>query len=78
MPRDILIRLAFERLDSDKREILFLVDVIGLKYSESAEVIGISVGTVMSRVSRARRALREAVEGKKDENDVRAKKSGTI
>lgn len=61
--RDVLIRLAFEKLPPEKREILFLVDVIGLKYSEAAEVIGIAHGTVMSRVSRARRELREAIVG---------------
>jgi RNA polymerase sigma-70 factor (ECF subfamily) len=61
--RDVLIRLAFQKLPSEKREILFLIDVIGLKYSEAADVIGIAHGTVMSRVSRARRELREAIAG---------------
>jgi len=59
--RDVLIRLAFEKLPSDKREILFLVDIIGMTYAEAAEVIEVAHGTVMSRVSRARRALREIV-----------------
>ena len=61
--RDVLIRLAFVKLPAEKREILFLVDVIGLKYAEAAKVIGIAQGTVMSRVSRARHALRDAIEG---------------
>ncbi len=63
MPRDVLVRLAFEKLPSEKREILFLVDVVGLKYSEAAVVIGVAHGTVMSRVSRARRELRDLIEG---------------
>ena len=62
--RDVLIRLAFEKLPPEKREILFLVDIIGLKYSETADVVGVSQGTVMSRVSRARQALRWAIEGR--------------
>ncbi len=73
MSRDVLIRLAFEKLSSDKREILFLVDVIGLKYSEAAEVIGIAHGTVMSRISRARRELRQAIEGCRGDQSGAAK-----
>jgi RNA polymerase sigma-70 factor (ECF subfamily) len=77
MPRDILIRLAFEKLPAEKREILFLVDVVGLKYAEAANVIGVSHGTVMSRVSRARRALRDAVEGKREDEGQEGRRSGT-
>jgi RNA polymerase sigma-70 factor (ECF subfamily) len=65
--RDVLIRLAFERLHPDKREVLFLVDIIGLKYAEAAEVMGVPRGTVMSRLSRARYALREAIDGRAEE-----------
>lgn len=62
-PRDVLTRLAFERMAPDKREILFLVDIVGLKYAETAAVLDIPEGTVMSRVSRARQALRAAIGG---------------
>ncbi len=55
--RDVLLRLAYEKLSPEFKEILFLVDVIGLKYVEAAVVIDVPKGTVMSRVSRARRAL---------------------
>lgn len=61
--RDVLLRLAFEQMPAEKKEVLFLVDVIGLKYAEAAEVMGIARGTVMSRLSRARAALRAAVDG---------------
>lgn len=61
--RDVLLRRAFDRLPAERREILFLVDVLGLKYSETAEVLGLAPGTVMSRLSRARRALLALVEG---------------
>jgi len=64
--RDVLIRIAFEKLPPEKREILFLVDVSGLTYAEAAEVIGVAHGTVMSRVSRARSALRKVVGGFRD------------
>ncbi|MDV7339223.1 RNA polymerase sigma factor [Terasakiella sp. A23] len=57
MTRSLMVRQAFDRLDEDKREILFLVDVAGMKYAEIAEVMDIPIGTVMSRVSRARREL---------------------
>lgn len=58
---DVLCRLAFERLPAGMREVLFLVDVMELKYGEAAQVLDVPVGTVMSRVSRARRALIELV-----------------
>ncbi len=54
---DVLVRLAFERLKPMEREILSLVDVTGLTYAEAGAVLGIPVGTVMSRVSRARKSL---------------------
>lgn len=61
--RDVLIRQAFERLTPEKREVLCLVDIMGLKYAEAAEVMNVPPGTVMSRVSRARRALLDLVDG---------------
>ncbi|MEX3007322.1 RNA polymerase sigma factor [Hoeflea sp. TYP-13] len=50
----LIVRNAFEQLSPDHREILFLVDVMGFKYDEAAETLGVAKGTVMSRVSRAR------------------------
>jgi RNA polymerase sigma-70 factor (ECF subfamily) len=66
--RDVLLRLAYERLPPEKREVLFLVDIMGLRYAEAAEVMGVAQGTVMSRISRARRALRAQLETE-TEND---------
>jgi RNA polymerase sigma factor (sigma-70 family) len=63
LARDALIRIAFERLPEDRREVLFLVDVMGFSYEEAASVIGVAKGTIMSRLSRARKALREEVDG---------------
>lgn len=62
-PRDVLIRLAFGKLPPETREVLCLVDIMGLKYAEAAEVMAVPVGTVMSRISRARKALLELVDG---------------
>jgi RNA polymerase sigma-70 factor, ECF subfamily len=53
------VRRAFLNLPDDQREALHLVGVEGLTYSEAAQVLGIPEGTVLSRVSRARQALRE-------------------
>lgn len=60
--RDVMVRMAFERLTPDKREVLFLVDIMGLKYLEAAAVMDVPAGTVMSRVSRARASLLDLVD----------------
>ncbi|WP_395673393.1 sigma-70 family RNA polymerase sigma factor [Phenylobacterium sp.] len=54
-----LVQAAFRRLSDDHRAVLHLVSVEGLSYPETAEALGLPVGTVMSRLSRARAALRE-------------------
>jgi len=54
---------ALRRLSPEQREPLLLVCVEQLSYAECAEVMRIPVGTVMSRVSRARAAMREYLEG---------------
>jgi RNA polymerase sigma-70 factor (ECF subfamily) len=53
-----LIR-ALDRLPPEQRAVLLLVSVEDLSYAEVARVLGIPVGTVMSRLSRARERLRE-------------------
>ncbi|MCE1117197.1 MULTISPECIES: sigma-70 family RNA polymerase sigma factor [Pseudomonas] len=54
---------AFARLSAEQRALLLLVSVEGLSYKEAAETLAIPIGTVMSRLSRARAALRELTEG---------------
>lgn len=54
---------ALGRLSPDHREPLLLVSVEQLSYAECADVLGIPIGTVMSRVSRARSALRDLLDG---------------
>jgi len=51
------LRSAIERLPVEFREAIVLRDIHGLDYREIAEITGAPVGTVMSRLSRARRHL---------------------
>ena len=55
------VRLAMQTLPEDQRAVLHLVCVEGLSYAETAQTLGIPRGTVMSRLSRARRALAKKV-----------------
>ena len=57
----VALREAFRRLSPQHREILALVDLAGFSYQEAAAILAVPIGTVMSRVSRARRALIEAL-----------------
>jgi RNA polymerase sigma-70 factor (ECF subfamily) len=57
------VRATFATLPSEMREILTLIDILGLKYDEAARVIDVPRGTVMSRISRARRTLRDRIIG---------------
>src|SRR5437868_2995636 len=52
------IRRALEQLPVQHREIVLLCDVEEMTYKEIAELMGIPIGTVMSRLSRARKAMR--------------------
>ncbi|WP_108660129.1 sigma-70 family RNA polymerase sigma factor [Acuticoccus kandeliae] len=52
------LRAAFLSLPRDQREALHLVSVEGLSVAEAGAILAIPVGTVMSRVGRARAALR--------------------
>ncbi|MCV6593073.1 MAG: RNA polymerase sigma factor [Silicimonas sp.] len=48
---------AFEQLTAEQREVLLLVGASGFSYDEAAEICGVSLGTVKSRINRGRRAL---------------------
>ena len=56
------MRLALGMLPSEQREALILVGAGGFAYEEAAVICGCAVGTVKSRVSRARRALQGILE----------------
>lgn len=59
--RDLL--RAVDGLPEEQRSVLLLVSVEDLSYAEVAQVLGIPIGTVMSRLSRARERLRQTTEG---------------
>jgi RNA polymerase sigma-70 factor (ECF subfamily) len=52
------LHAAMEKLAAPLLEVILLCDVEEMKYREIAEVLGIPIGTVMSRIARARGALR--------------------
>ena len=69
-PEDILLRLdnqaalhtALEQLQPPLREALLLCDVEEIKYKDIAIILDVPIGTVMSRISRARRILRQLLQ----------------
>lgn len=56
------LHAALARLSHEHREALVLKDIEGLKYEEMAEILGVPVGTVRSRLHRARSELRDLLE----------------
>jgi RNA polymerase sigma-70 factor, ECF subfamily len=56
------VRRAVDRLSPEQRTALLLVTVEGLSYKEAAAVVQVPVGTIMSRLSRARLALQAQLE----------------
>jgi len=52
---------ALDRLPTDQRAAVMLVDAYGLDYAEAAEVLGVRAGTIGSRLSRAHAVLRTAI-----------------
>lgn len=53
----LAVQQAFMVLDKIHRDVLALIDIGGFSYDETSKLLDIPVGTVMSRVSRARNAL---------------------
>lgn len=53
------IHVALGKLPADQRDVLLLVAIEGLRYREAAEVLALPVGTVMSRLARAREKMQE-------------------
>lgn len=56
------VSTAFEALSFEHREVLQLVAIEGLRYEDVAKILNVPVGTIRSRLSRARSALRRQLE----------------
>jgi RNA polymerase sigma-70 factor (ECF subfamily) len=55
------VRCAIEQLPDAFREVILLCDVEDASYREIAEILSIPMGTVMSRLARARKAVRNSL-----------------
>lgn len=67
----ITVEQGLAVLSPAQREIIALIDIGGFSYAEAAEMSGVPIGTIMSRIARARAALLQAIE----ESSVRPLKS---
>jgi RNA polymerase sigma-70 factor (ECF subfamily) len=56
------IQWAIGQLSDDHRAVITLVDIHGFSYEETSEILGVSLGTVKSRVSRGRARLRDILQ----------------
>ncbi len=57
-----LVQIALGKLDEEQRTIIVLRDIEGMDYAQIAEVLAVELGTVKSRLSRARAELRQLLE----------------
>lgn len=62
LQRDEGLQRALKELTAGQREIILLRDYLDLSYAEIADVLDVAAGTVMSRLHRARMALKEVLE----------------
>lgn len=58
---ELVVRQALNKLDVDQRAVVVLVDQQDLDYQQAAEVLAIPIGTLKSRLSRARQQLRDTL-----------------
>ena len=58
----ITVQQGLTMLGVEHREIISLIDIAGFSYSDVAAMLGVPVGTVMSRIARAREALLAAID----------------
>lgn len=56
---------ALRRIPRRQRQVIVLIIVEGLTYREAASILGVPAGTVMSRLSRGRTALRRVLDGRR-------------
>jgi RNA polymerase sigma-70 factor (ECF subfamily) len=58
----LTVEQGLAAIEPAHREIIALIDIAGFSYAEAARLIGVPIGTVMSRLARARTALLAAIE----------------
>jgi RNA polymerase sigma-70 factor (ECF subfamily) len=58
----ITVEQGLATLAAQHREVIALIDIAGFSYAETADVLGVPIGTVMSRITRARNALLAAIQ----------------
>jgi RNA polymerase sigma-70 factor (ECF subfamily) len=56
-----LVQEAIAKLPPNFRDVLLLADMEEMRYQEVADVLGVPIGTVMSRLARARKQVREYI-----------------
>ncbi len=66
MERGDALRAAIAKLPQGQRKVLMLIDLEGFSYREVADILSIPVGTVMSRISRARTALEKSLAARRN------------
>lgn len=54
-----MVQTALAKLSFDQRQVIALVDLADMRYADVAYILDVPIGTVMSRVCRARRALKQ-------------------
>jgi RNA polymerase sigma-70 factor (ECF subfamily) len=71
---------ALQVLPDDQREALILIGASGFSYEEAADILGVKVGTVKSRVSRARLRLEDLMNGNErfERSEVAAAQSASL
>ncbi len=72
-----LVRNALADLPPEHREILILREMEGLSYSEIASVIGVPLGTVMSRLSRARNGIQQNLAAQVDAEQTHVRQTSS-
>lgn len=65
-----LIQEAFRSLPLEFREVAVLSDLEGFSYKEIAQTLDLSIGTVMSRLARARKRIKKMLEGHFEKGEV--------
>ncbi len=73
---DFMVRSAMASLPNAQRQVVSLVDLEGLSYAEVAEILQVPIGTVMSRLNRARSALGKVISQKRKLQQNRAVETG--